>query len=161
MAKIGQPIFLQCWLEDGRSNKFVKAVCRNVSGTEVSGSPAYLSYVGEGLYTNYSSVIFPLNQEFITATYLVYDDSGFTSPSFDYFIGDDVFSAEFADLFNKVDILVSAIHTDLTGEVSDMTCVVGSIEPSVVIAGSIEDVVLAGMVEDSVLLIGVIEDCIN
>lgn len=160
MGLVGYPIFLRLWLEDGDETKYVRAVVRNDQGVEVSGSPAVLSSVGEGLYINNSSVLFPPVTNFLTATYLVYDDPGFTIQSEEYYNGgDDVFETTLYDTLNQVGQLFFTPIGDVVGEIDDMTCVIGEIVSEELFVGEIiPDEYLTGEIIDEVLE-GFIEDC--
>lgn len=166
MARFNQPIFLNLWLEDGRSDKFVKAIVRDVSGVEVPGSPALLSHVGEGLYTNRTDVLFPTGSTSVTATYEVYEDSGLINRSFDYYIDGDVFNLDYdiivendlLRIYNDLEVLVNSIQSDLVGEVDDMACLIGEIDEDVVVGDVLASDELIGEIEEDIL-VGEIEDC--
>lgn len=166
MARYNQPIFLHVWLEDGRTDKFVKAIVRDVSGVEVSGSPAMLSHIGEGLYTNSTDVIYPVGTTSVTATYEVFEDVLLTMRSFDYYIDGDVYYLDYdikieddlLKIFNDLEILISSIHTDLIGEIDDMTCLIGEVSEDIIVGEVIDGSDLVGEIDDDVV-VGEIEDC--
>lgn len=79
MIKVGQPIPISLQLFDGATDKFVRAVVRNSSGSAISGSPFALTHVAGGQYSNLS-VLMP-DTKFVTVQYKVYTDSGFTTAS--------------------------------------------------------------------------------
>lgn len=77
--KPGDKIPLVLQLFDNAVNKFVRAVVRDASDTQIAGSPFALAHEANGLYTN-STAEMP-NTPFISVQYLVYDDAGFTTLS--------------------------------------------------------------------------------
>ena len=80
--KPGDKIPLVLQLFDNAVGKFVRAVVRDSSDAEISGSPFALAHEASGLYTN-AAAIMP-NTPFISVQYLVYDDAGFTTLSSDH-----------------------------------------------------------------------------
>lgn len=77
--KPGDKIPLVLQLFDNAVNKFVRAVVRDSSDTQIAGSPFALAHEANGLYTN-STAEMP-NSAFVSVQYLVYDDAGFTTLS--------------------------------------------------------------------------------
>lgn len=77
--QVGASIPLSIQLFDYDTAKYVRAWVRRPDGTLVSGSPVDLNQVALGLYQNFSLTL--PNVEFVTAQYVVYDDSGYTQVS--------------------------------------------------------------------------------
>lgn len=73
----GEPISLVVNLNDGETNRFIKAILKDEFETEISGSPATLTHKGNGQYTNYS-VSYPTAPKYVAVTYIPYMDAGFT-----------------------------------------------------------------------------------
>ena len=76
---VGDPIPLYFQLFDYNNYKFVQAFVRNSTGSQIAGSPLLLTLVGNGLYGG--TLPFPTESTFVTAQYIVYDNSELTSPS--------------------------------------------------------------------------------
>lgn len=111
MPIIGATLNLNLQLFDGATNKFVRATLRDASGASL-GSPVAMPHVGLGLYSDDSQVM-PNTAE-VTATYKVFDDAGFTTPSADHSDALDVFAlTEATALVSNVDLeLVAVIESD-------------------------------------------------
>lgn len=77
--QVGAPLPLSLQLADRNTGKYVQAFLRDNSGNQIAGSPAQLTPVAQGLYQNLS-LSYP-NVPFLTVQYIVYDDSGYTTPS--------------------------------------------------------------------------------
>ena len=75
------PIILGVQLYDGDGTKFVRAFVFNEFGVPVTGSPFLLSHQSQGFYTflDVNNFKYPLTGDRqIRATYIVYNDAGFT-----------------------------------------------------------------------------------
>ena len=94
--KAGELLPLHLNLGSGATGKFVRAVLKNESGTVLGASPATLTDVGDGLYVN--NAIPKDANAFVIADYEIFEDSGFTTRSFDV-TGDQ----DAADIFQLVD----------------------------------------------------------
>lgn len=101
MPKYGQPILLNVQLDDGATDKFVRATLRDADGNTLPESPVQLSHVANGLYTD-ESVSMPDTQQ-VTAQYEVFLDSGFTQPA-NYPLGLDTFPLEETPLVGPTDL---------------------------------------------------------
>jgi hypothetical protein len=75
---VGSPILLSLQLWNNAIDKFVRAFLKNPDGSPYSTPQIDLTHVGNGLYIN-NSLIMP-NIQAIFATFIVYEDSGFTTP---------------------------------------------------------------------------------
>jgi hypothetical protein len=92
----GLPLGVQ--LHDRSTSKYVRAYVKNASNVAVSGSPFNLTSDALGHYTNYSAFI-PSTDGFWVASYVVYNDSGYSVPGTDtngsgYTTEEDYFSVD-------------------------------------------------------------------
>jgi len=85
---VGSAVPLTLQLPDGATDKYVQAVVRDPAGDELDDSPVNLAHVGEGLYTDDS--VSMTSDNFVTVTYLVYSDAGYTTLDDDYSHGFDI-----------------------------------------------------------------------
>lgn len=77
MLNVGDPIPLFNQLADYDPTKYVRAVVQNPDGTPISGSPLTLAACdANGGYRNFLALM--PNVNWLRASYLVYDDAGFT-----------------------------------------------------------------------------------
>lgn len=114
---LDQTIVLSVQLYDGNTTKYIKAIVKDNTGTEISSSPFYLNHIGNGLYTN-TTLTMP-NVDFITATYEVYNDSSYTNLSSIYGRASDVFMLDTS--ISNIDSLLRSIGSNLTGSILDDT----------------------------------------
>lgn len=131
MPRYNAPIPLALQLFDGNVSKFVRAILHNASGTELSESPVALTHVGGGLYQD-SSVLMP-NTDLVVASYVVYDDSGFTTESLVY---SRVAESFYLDLPAQVDAS-QWFPALLEAEISPTQTLVGFISSVPVLVGTI------------------------
>jgi hypothetical protein len=103
LISVGASLPLALQLHDGATGKFVRAHVRNQAGTAVTGSPFSLTHVANGLYTNSSYTVL-ITETKLTATYITYDDAGFTTES--------VFHTRAAEMFD-VETQVETARTDI------------------------------------------------
>lgn len=117
-TKVGDPIQLHLQLEDGNTALFVRAYLTDNTGA-VFGTPIALSHVGEGLYLD-NSVGMPAF-DFVQATYVVFNDAGFTSES-------DLYGRSI-DIFQRDELLPQQLPegTDLEAVVASDETVVGEV----------------------------------
>jgi len=95
MPKIGDTIPLVLKLSDGDENVFVRCILEDQDGNALAESPVTLAHVGEGRYED-NSVVMP-QKVYVTATYQVFEDAGFTIPSETHADSLDVFPIEILD----------------------------------------------------------------
>lgn len=93
MPIIGGPIVLRLQLEDGETDKYIKVILRDESGTEINESPVNLSHKGGGLYMD-DSLAFPSDVDAIVAQYIVYEDEDYLIENADYGIEEDIFEKD-------------------------------------------------------------------
>jgi len=116
LTKVGDPIRLNLQLFDGDPDKFPQAILRDVNGTELVGSPVDLSHTGDGLYKD-ASVNMP-DVIFVTASFKVYNDVGFTKLSNLHGDALDVFQRD--ETQAAIDkLLAESRKADFTSTVSD------------------------------------------
>ena len=89
---LAQPIPCYSQLFDYADDKFVRAVVRDGSGAQISGSPVDLTLVANGLYRNVSLVMPQTAQ--VSVQYFVYSDSGYTILDQSYAGEVDVFTLQ-------------------------------------------------------------------
>lgn len=77
--KPGEKIPLTYCNSDGSTAFYFQAIVKDHLGNHISGSPVNLSHREKGLYVDFSLVM--PNVPFITAHYIVYDDSGYNTES--------------------------------------------------------------------------------
>jgi len=156
------PLSIQ--LFDGATNKYVKVILRDPDGVEITGSPVALSHIGEGHYTN-DTIVMPL-LDYITATYKVFNDSGFTDPSITHSDSEELYKlavpvAELIEVLNKINQILSegvvakGLGYDLEGAIEepettatvDENTVVAQVEESTAL-GTVDTLELQGIIED-------------
>lgn len=81
MPRAGQDIPLTLQIDDRNASKYVRARVFNPSQSEISGSPASMAHISQGLYG--ATLIMP-TVEYVRVVYEVYDDAGFTTSAVDY-----------------------------------------------------------------------------
>ena len=116
------PLVLQ--LFDNATNKFVRAVVRDNSDAEISGSPFTLVHEANGLYTN-STALMP-NKPFVSVQYLVYDDAGFTT-----------FSSTHSSTSIEIPLEYSSSSCAVEGVVEDSTVLSGVVESAEVLTATV------------------------
>jgi hypothetical protein len=105
----GQNIPLYLQLFDYNTSKYVKALVRNQSNTQLTNSPAILTHIANGLYGNNGSIVFPNTATMLSVQYLVYDDSGYTMLSTSEGGAGDGWSVSPGNVFNEVPLAVGGI----------------------------------------------------
>lgn len=116
------PLVLQ--LFDNATNKFVRAVVRDNSGVQISGSPFTLAHQANGLYIN-GSALMP-NKPFISVQYLVYDDAGFTT-----------LSSTHSSTSIEIPLEYSSNSCAVEGVVEDSTILSGVVESAEVLTATV------------------------
>jgi len=148
MPRLGEKIHLNLQLFDGQTGLFVIAHVLDEFGTELPGSPAILTHLSFGLYTN-DSFNMPFTQE-VKAVYKVYLDAGHIVGSPEHSDAIDVFPLEESDI--GVDLIGTVEDSEISGTVEGMIDLGGSIFGDILLPGTIEqDVVLDGSVEEDQL----------
>jgi len=164
---VGQTIPLALKLWDGVSDKYVKATVRDNAGVEITGSPVLLSHVGEGNY-KVDTLLMP-DVDFVTTSYIVYDDSLLSTESIDYTHGTDTFLQEVPNsvIVDKLDEIIATLNAlqgqsteaNLKGYIIGDEVLTGIIQEAEEIKGLISGDSLQGTVsEDSLAIQGNIED---
>lgn len=156
MPQFGETIPLSLKLFDGASNKFVRATLRDATGMQIVGSPALLSHVGEGQYTN-SSFAMP-NTDYVNVSYQVFDDAGLTTLSTLYSDGQerfelDVPDAELLALLLEIKSLLIGLTagakagSDIKGTIRRVDSILAKIASGEKLTGVINQSTLIGIVE--------------
>ena len=148
--KIGESIPLIYQLHDGDTTKFVRATVEDPDGNPIAGSPASMPHVSNGKYEN-NSLLMP-DKRYVSVTYQVFDDAGFTTPSPDHYDGVDSFELtvldqdlidlliELRDLLDLIlDAGISVVGANLVGEVTDESEFEGEISETQEITGIITE----------------------
>lgn len=127
IVKAGNPINLNLQIDDGSTDKYVRAYLKDSNGDDLPESPVDLQHVGNGLYSD-DSVTMPGYDE-VTATYKVFSDSGYTTLDTEYTHGFDVFQKHIAGFENEQQIVTGEISSDeIFGEVSSDDSLSGDME---------------------------------
>lgn len=143
-VKQGDQIPLSVQLFDGDTAKYVRATVRGSNGTPLAGSPVDLTHVGNGLYTD-DSLVMPLDN-FVTASYRVYTDAGYTIPSDLHSDTEDIFNlmvpvAELIEVLSKVNQILQELSgaADIIGELDDTGALEGQLADSDDLEGYVTD----------------------
>ena len=88
--KPGDTLPLILDLHDNDDSKYVRCRIFDEDWVEQPTSPVNLVNQGDGIY-NYSSLVFPSNEDILYARYKVYNDSGYTQESIDHTTAVDTF----------------------------------------------------------------------
>jgi len=80
LISVGASLPLGYQLHDGATGKFVRAHVRDQANAAVTGSPFALTHVAQGFYSNTAYTVLIANTK-LKATYIVFDDAGFTIES--------------------------------------------------------------------------------
>ena len=146
MPKLGDAIPLSYQLFDGATNKFVRAILRDASGTALPASPVTLSHVSDGIYEDIS-VLMP-NTTYVSATFQVFDDAAFTIPSDIQSDGTELYELtiidqDLIDLLLEIKVLLTqlilqGVNIPLTGEILGETTLEGVVEAIDEIMGQVE-----------------------
>jgi hypothetical protein len=125
MPVLGDPIRLNLQLWDGATSKFPLAVLRDGLGNELPESPIGLSHIGDGLYAD-DSVDMPDTPE-VTATYVVYNDAGFTDESDEHQQSLDVFPLNtITPLLEQVlELLEKCLNTNMIACIDSANEIIG------------------------------------
>jgi len=163
--KVGQIIPLVCQLEDGDTTKFVNAIVTDQGGIPVAGSPLVLTHTGNGTYEN-DTLVMP-DEDFISATFQVFDDAGLTIPSrhgdtADFFVK-SFGAVDVIDCLDQIKDLLNLLLQNiplpaLKGKILDGLNLIGKIEQDYALKGNIEDNKLKGTIKDVDKLVGTIQD---
>ena len=166
--KPGDPLFLSAKLEDEDTSKYVRCDIVSELGLSITGSPFAIPHTQSGLYIKYDpiNILFPINSNYLTATYKIYDDPGFTTLSEKYEVITDVFyksvvsdNQETLDAIEeKVDYVIDNMVTnipfnpgvEIIGTVEDLS-ILADIEQIPELTGDIEDGIIDGIVEEDSL----------
>jgi len=132
-VKVGNTVPLSCQLESLDTTKFVRCSLVDEDGNAEAGSPFTLPHVGGGLY---SDGVGAQPDKFLFATYIVYDDAGFTIQS--------SLNLPTVDVFSPVEANINRVITDLTGEVETTGSLLAELASSGEVIGEIDDVTLDG-----------------
>jgi len=163
----GQTLPLSCKLGDLAEDKYVLAFIRDETGAAVSTVP--LLHSGEGLYES-SAETMPAGVDFLTVSYVVYDDAAFSVVSDRYQNGTDVFDYSETDdtIIDKLNQIISTLNAvqgsstgaDLTGQVTmDATVLTGVIDELTSLRGRlVDETTLTGSIDADATLTGIIED---
>jgi len=157
--RLGDTIPLNLQLFDGDTTKYVRAIVRDPTDVEITGSPFTLPHVGDGLYKLYTEAM--PNVDYLISTYQVFDDAGFTSKSELHSDATDIFLqafpiAETIEILNLVNDMVQngviskGIADVLIGSLVDNERYVGHINDASLV-GRVDDADLVGSVSDSAL----------
>jgi hypothetical protein len=89
----GEELGLVVQIEDGTSSGlYPRAIVTNDSGSTITGGTVDLTVAGStGMYYNAGTALTMPNNAFVTATYIIYTDSGHTTESSTYMRSADVF----------------------------------------------------------------------
>ena len=89
----GEELGLVVQIEDGTSSGlYPRAIVTNDSGSTITGGTVDLTVAGStGMYYNAGTALAMPNNAFVTATYIIYTDSGHTTESSTYMRSADVF----------------------------------------------------------------------
>lgn len=130
MPNIGDTIALSNQLFDSDTTKFVRASLRDDAGAPLGASPVSLTHDANGNYTN-ATVIFPAGTDFVSVTYEVFNDAGFTTPSPDHSSSIDTFdlaipAAAILDCLTVIKDAIAALQilVGAIGTVSDIKAIV-------------------------------------
>lgn len=161
MPKLGETVPLSHQLHDGNETKFVQAVVRDASGTELVGSPFPMPHLTFGRYE--STALSMPNASFLSVTYLTFDDSLFTELS-GFTIGTDVFELVVLDqdLIDLLAELKDKLDT-LLGKIDDLLGVNIILEGEVSEGEELEGIVvneeeLKGIVEEAQEVMGQVDE---
>lgn len=152
-ARLGDPIPVYLQLHTGDTVKFVRAHLRDASGTPLGGSPASLPHVANGMYVNLSFSM--PNTPFVTITYEVFDDAGFTVPSSFDGDGEDSYVFDASDVGGGGGTASSALACRIGGRLREPGRFVGLLpDPRIIglvrnearVAGLLSSVTIVGKV---------------
>jgi hypothetical protein len=89
----GEELGLSVQIEDGTSTGlYPRAIVTDDSGSTITGGTVDLTVAGStGMYYNAGTALAMPNNAFVTATYIIYTDSGHTTESTTYLRSSDVF----------------------------------------------------------------------
>lgn len=145
MPKFGEPVVLTLQLFDGAIDKFVRAIVRDPTGTEIGSSPVAMPHVGNGRYED-ASVSMPV-VDYLNVTYKVFKDALFTQPSLDHSDADDRFTLEVPD--SDILALLNEIKTNTETIINKVNELLGQrifLEPQLI--GKVKDVEIKGLISD-------------
>lgn len=127
MLKVGDVIPLSLQLDDGTTDKFVRAVVRDASGSPITGSPFSCAHVAGGQYESLTALM--PNTAFVTVQFKVYTDSGFTTLSTSNGDAQDIFELN-DDRVRGEDELIGTVEDEspLVGVVDTISPLIGSVE---------------------------------
>ncbi len=89
----GEELGLSVQIEDGTSTGlYPRAIVTDDSGSTITGGTVDLTVAGStGMYYNAGTALAMPNNAFVTATYIIYTDSGHTTESTTYLRSSDIF----------------------------------------------------------------------
>jgi len=88
----GEELGLVVQIEDGTTGLYPRAIVTDDSGNTITGGTVDLTAAGStGMYYNAGTALTMPNNAFVTATYIIYTDSGHTTESSVYMRSADVF----------------------------------------------------------------------
>lgn len=134
MPIVGAAIQLNLQLFDGATDKYARAYLKDADGVDLPESPVDLTHAGNGLYSD-DSVMMPDTAQ-VTATYRVFTDAGYSTPSADH--------SDALDIFEKTTALTPTATVNLDQELS------GIIESNLELVAALE-------ADDSIY--ATLEDC--
>ena len=114
MPAVGAVIELNLQLFDGDTGKFVHAHVKDGAGVDVAGSPFALTHVGNGLYSD-DSFAMPAGTTQVTATYIVYNDAGFTIESGTHSRAIDVYNLQPDQCISEIKTNVNSLVSGAVG----------------------------------------------
>jgi hypothetical protein len=96
MPRVGDPLPIDCKLWDGNNSVFVRAYLTNDLGQSILGSPISVPNIGNGKYAT-SAIFMPAGTAYVSCSYEVFSDAGFTTPATQYTDATDNFPLEVPD----------------------------------------------------------------
>ena len=152
---VGEIIRLDLQLFDGATDKFVRAFLNDKDGNPYTPASVDLSHANNGLYKHFSLTYPDIPQ--LTATFKVFDDSGFTQESINH--------AEALDTFEIDSSITNQTILDKMNQVIDIVTshdvnsqIIGIVQEQLTLTGIVVEDDVTGVVLDDLILIGVVVD---
>ena len=122
---------LSLLLPNGATNRFVQARLYNdATGTEIAGSPATLTHLSSGRYTNYSKAA-PSAKTRVRAFYTVFDDAGLTAPSADFEVSEEIINVDDGYAMTKAVYQLEGLDPSAPMTVTPVSRVAGAITQTI------------------------------
>lgn len=158
MPQVGETLAISLKLHNTDNSKFVRCILKLANGTNY-GSPFLVPNVGLGQYQEQTHAM-PAGTDFVSASFEVFDDAGFSTKSANYTDGTDTFKLEIPNtvIFDILNDLKNLLQTSqlisansLLGIVEKFENIVGQVKTNDII-GDIESSEIAASVSSQTIV---------